>query len=361
MAKHILLPVPAFDLRGERGLKWKRKKKREGRNTEQTLNTSSSSRIRSSCREWLLGSTITFCIVPLSEGQKSTRLVSSNHTHAFNYRVKQIRLRSNEPLELWGISKSRTRLLVEKTPPAPPAVCLSLPMFAFELGMIAMTSFQKQNQLWQEWEWKLLRQVKDHKKGKMQLYPHQYGSFGLGIWAAEQGGGGGGGGYSNSSWKCLIRPSPPSLRQSAISGADMGTRHWLLFKNQGRRNRKERLLDKHRQLGERLPEQFAECQCSHVDNYKHECTRTSANKHTFFYYLNLVFLSTETHWHIFDKYSLHSKLLHNIACQLNQNCRTVLELHHFECLSYTSAAKLCRAYAANVSDWYCYQTLCFTY
>lgn len=157
-------------------------------------------------------------------------------------------------------------------------------------------------------------------------------------------------GYSNSSWKCLIRPSPPSLRQSAISGADMGTRHWLLFKNQGRRNRKERLLDKHRQLGERLPEQLAECQCSHVDNYKHECTRTSANKHTFFYYLNLVFLSTETHWHIFDKYSLHSKLLHNIACQLNQNCRTFLELHHFECLSYTSAAKLCRAYAANVSD-----------
>lgn len=202
-------PSPCLWFKGRKGIKVKEEKKeRRKKYREQTLNTSSSSRIRSSCREWLLGSTITFCIVPLSEGQKSTRLMSSNHTHAFNYRVKQIRLRSNEPLELRGISKSRTRLLVEKTPPAPPAVCLSLPMFAFELGMIAMTSFQKQNQLWQKWEWKLLRQVKDHKKGKMQLYPHQYGSFGLGIWAAEQGGGGGGGEYSNSSWKCLIRLSP---------------------------------------------------------------------------------------------------------------------------------------------------------
>lgn len=110
-------PSPCLWFKGRKGIKVKEEKKeRREKYREQTLNTSSSSRIRSSCREWLLGSTITFCIVPLSEGQKSTRLMSSNHTHAFNYRVKQIRLRSNEPLELWGISKSRTRLLVEKNP-----------------------------------------------------------------------------------------------------------------------------------------------------------------------------------------------------------------------------------------------------
>lgn len=60
---------------------WEWKKKRV-KDKLLTLNTSSSSRIRSSCREWLLGRTITFCIVPLSAGRKQTRHVTRfNRTH----------------------------------------------------------------------------------------------------------------------------------------------------------------------------------------------------------------------------------------------------------------------------------------
>jgi len=74
--------------------------------------------------------------------------------------------------------------------------------------------------------------------------------------------------YSNSSWKCVIRAPPSSLRQSSIFwSSDMGwTQDWLFFKNPGGRNRMQRLPDKHKQLWERARKLLAE--------YKSVWTRT---------------------------------------------------------------------------------------
>lgn len=78
----LLLPRLWFwDDESKSGIKRKQKKRLL------TLNTSSSSRIRSSCRDWLLGSTITFCTVPLSGGGQKTHVVN---TPPRTNRVKQI-------------------------------------------------------------------------------------------------------------------------------------------------------------------------------------------------------------------------------------------------------------------------------
>lgn len=81
--------------------------------------------------------------------------------------------------------------------------------------------FSLQNQLWQEWEWKLLSQRggQGPRKGQNATLPSSIRLFCPGSWSSRARRRS----YSNGSWKCLIRASPPSFRQSSIFGAQI----WL--------------------------------------------------------------------------------------------------------------------------------------
>lgn len=112
---------------------WHQEQKMNERKTkgrQQTLNTSSSSKIRSSCRDWLLGSTITFCIVPLSRGREHTCHKLWAHT-----RITDLAAHTHQ----W------------KCPECCQYNCFYLTVFAFEL---CHTQFLLHNQVWQQWEWR---------------------------------------------------------------------------------------------------------------------------------------------------------------------------------------------------------------
>lgn len=210
VAKHALL-LPAFDLGKEKGWKWKGKKKKKGEE-RQTADLKHFQLLQDQIfMQGMIGwqhNHLLYCTFVWGQKGDVSQVVTR---HIFNNHVKQIWLHTlhKDCPEMCAFSETKKKNYFK-----------SIASVCFWIKHDSPDQFPQQNQLWQEWEWKLLNPHKGGqgpRKGQNATLPPSIRLFCPGSWSNRAGRS-----YSNSSWKCLIRASPSSLRQSTVWGSSYG-------------------------------------------------------------------------------------------------------------------------------------------